>query len=110
MSYIQFVRTQSATRTHWGTVRAMERGGGEQGEWAWLLRDCVHHQAAIRPTEIACVDLASGRSLDYRALDDEIARCAGFLAATLKAPGARVAILARNSLSSSCCATSPARW
>ncbi|MEI9885857.1 MAG: AMP-binding protein [Rhizomicrobium sp.] len=44
---------------------------------------------------VACVDLAANRSLTFRDLDDQVARCTGWLAGLLQ-PGARVALLARN--------------
>lgn len=57
--------------------------------------DFVAYHAAIAPTREACVDLQSGVRLSYSELNEQIARCAGHLGASLK-PSARVAVLARN--------------
>jgi fatty-acyl-CoA synthase len=67
-------------------------------EFGWLAVDAVARQARVRPKKTAIVEVASGRAVSFAELDAEIARAAGFLAATLKEPGARVAVLARNSL------------
>ncbi len=64
----------------------------------WLARDFVARQARLRPERLALVELATSRRLSYAELDQRIARCAGFLARTLAKPGARVALLARNTL------------
>ena len=59
--------------------------------------DWIAHHAARRPDAPAAVDLASGRSLDYRAFDRRIAGLAGHLRdACGVGPGARVAMLAQN--------------
>ncbi|MEI9991902.1 MAG: AMP-binding protein [Rhizomicrobium sp.] len=58
--------------------------------------DFLAYHARANGARIACVDLPENRSLTYRELDDLVARCTGWLAGLLE-PGARVALLARNS-------------
>jgi fatty-acyl-CoA synthase len=64
----------------------------------WLAQDLVARQAQLRPNNVAVVELATGRRVTYAELDKRIARCAGFLERALSKPGARVALLARNTL------------
>ena len=64
-----------------------------------LSGDPVAYQARVRPTAVACIEVATGARFSYGALDVRIARCVGFLADSLGAPfGERVAVLARNSV------------
>ncbi len=65
---------------------------------AWLNRDCVAYHAAMRPDALAVAVLLDGSRWSYRELDAEIDRRAAGLAARVSGRGARVAILARNSL------------
>jgi fatty-acyl-CoA synthase len=59
--------------------------------------DPVGRGAALSPDKRACLALPAGRSTTYAELDRAVARCAGHLLGRLD-PGARVALLARNSL------------
>jgi fatty-acyl-CoA synthase len=68
-----------------------------QADDSWLQTDVVTRQSAVRPTKLAVAELNTGRHITYRELEDEIARCEGYLRATTT-PGARVALLARNSI------------
>lgn len=63
----------------------------------WPVKDFVAYQASVRPRAPACVSLADGRRYSYAELDAEIARWAAHIAEALS-PGARVALLARNSV------------
>jgi len=63
-----------------------------------LLLDFVAHFARTTPNKIAIHDLTSGLRLTYSALDDAVDRAAGVLRGLLgETPGARVAVLSRNS-------------
>ena len=63
--------------------------------------DFVAYHAKASGARLACVDLVSGARLTYGELDLRIAKCAGWLQALLgPARGARVALLARNSMES----------
>jgi len=64
----------------------------------WLSRDVVARQACIRPRGLAVQELASGRRVTYGALETELRRCEAVLRARLDHPGARVALVARNSI------------
>lgn len=72
---------------------------GEMDErlWGWLTRDAVAYHARVRPDATACCDLADGRRYSFRELDAETDRWAAHLAGRIT-PGARVAVLARNSV------------
>jgi len=59
--------------------------------------DWLAKQAALRPEKAALVDLASGRRINYRQLDERASRFAEFLRERCGiAPGDRVAVLAHN--------------
>ncbi|MCR5879827.1 AMP-binding protein [Phenylobacterium sp. J367] len=66
-------------------------------DYGWLARDVVARQAAIRPNRLAVHELASGRKLTFRALEDTLRRADAVLREQVS-PGARVSLLARNSL------------
>ena len=60
--------------------------------------DWIAHNAARRPEALAMVDLASGRRIDYAAMEARVGRLAGFLRDRLGVGrGDRVALLAENS-------------
>jgi fatty-acyl-CoA synthase len=61
--------------------------------------DFLAYHAAATASRAACVDLQTGERLSYAEMDDLVSRCAGHLAAMVE-PGARVAVLARNSIES----------
>ena len=64
-----------------------------------LRLDYIAYHARVRPTRRAVLDLRTGESVDYRELDELVARTAGLLHAVLGSPhGQRVALVARNSL------------
>jgi fatty-acyl-CoA synthase len=64
---------------------------------ARLAGPWIGYQARVRPDHTAVADLATGRRLGYRELDDRIGRLAGVLAREYGvAPGDRVAMLSRN--------------
>ena len=59
--------------------------------------DDTAFQAQVRPTALAAINLATGRSWTYAALDQAVARCTGLLRMSLGCqPGDRVASVARN--------------
>ncbi len=59
--------------------------------------DWLAKQAALRPHKVALVDLATGRRISYRELDERASRLADLLRERCGiAPGERVAILAHN--------------
>ncbi|MBB6219681.1 AMP-binding protein [Rhizobium leguminosarum] len=64
--------------------------------------DPILYRARVAGDGQALFEIATGRQLTYAELDLRIARCAGLLSATLGArrDGARVAMLARNSMDS----------
>ncbi|CAN7485944.1 AMP-binding protein [Pararhizobium sp. LjRoot235] len=64
--------------------------------------DPILYRARVGPDRPALYEIATGRQLTYAGLDARIARCAGFLTEVLgpRRDGARVAMLARNSLES----------
>ena len=64
--------------------------------------DPIFYRARVAPDREALFEIATGRQLTYAELDRRIARCAGFLSVMLGArrDGARVAMLARNSMDS----------
>jgi len=66
----------------------------------WLERDPVMHHAQVRPDHIAVIDFKSGQRLNYSALNERVARAAGWLKQTLgeHTLGQRVAYLGRNSI------------
>jgi fatty-acyl-CoA synthase len=64
----------------------------------FLAQDLVARHARLRPSHAALVSLATGERLSYLTLDARIARCAGLLERALSGPGARVALLARNTV------------
>jgi fatty-acyl-CoA synthase len=68
-----------------------------EAQFGWLTRDVLQRQVALRPDKLAVQDLSRGRRLTYRQLDQDVARCDGLLQRLLT-PGARVALLARNSI------------
>ncbi len=59
--------------------------------------DFIAYHALASGSRLACVDLASNRSLTYHQLDRQVAKCTHWLRSLLS-PGARVAILARNNV------------
>src|SRR5262249_26552914 len=60
--------------------------------------DWLAKQAALVPHKVALVDLASGRRISYRGLDERASRLAEFPREGCGvAPGDRVAVLAHNS-------------
>lgn len=61
------------------------------------MLDFIAFHARAHSRRVACTDLAANRHLTYRELDLEIAKCVGLLLSRLK-PGARVAMLSRNSV------------
>jgi fatty-acyl-CoA synthase len=66
-------------------------------DWAWLERDLLARHAQVRPNSTAIVELASGRAVTFAEFDAEVRRVAGYLRAAAS-PGARVAVLSRNTL------------
>ncbi|MEP7210595.1 MAG: AMP-binding protein [Alphaproteobacteria bacterium] len=62
--------------------------------------DPVAFHARFRPQATACIDLATGETLTYRAFSDRATACAHILVKRIgaAAPGACVAILSRNSV------------
>lgn len=64
----------------------------------WLAQDVVARQARLRPGRVAIVELATGRRYSFAEMDERIARMTSFLERTLSKPGARVAMLARNTI------------
>ena len=62
---------------------------------AETLPDLIARRAALSGDAIALEELATGRTLSYRELDDRSTRAAGLLAARGIEPGDRVAILCR---------------
>lgn len=64
--------------------------------------DPILYRARVAPDRPALFEIATGRELTYAELDTRIARCAGFLKELLgpRQDGARVAMLARNSMDS----------
>ncbi|EJC83449.1 acyl-CoA synthetase (AMP-forming)/AMP-acid ligase II [Rhizobium leguminosarum bv. trifolii WSM2297] len=62
--------------------------------------DPILYRARLAPDRLALFEIATGRQLTYAELDARIARCAGLLSDMLGArrDGARVAMLARNSM------------
>ncbi len=59
--------------------------------------DDTAFQARVRPDALAALDLATGRSWTYAALDQAIGRCTGLLRTSLGCrPGDRIASVARN--------------
>ena len=59
--------------------------------------DFIAHRARANRDRVACTDLAANRHLTYWELDRDVAKCAGWLARLLQ-PGARVAMVSRNSI------------
>ena len=77
----------------------MEAETGVQVSQGLINGDPVAYQARIRPDAIACIDGATRQALTYLQLDQRIACCTGALTADFGVGvGARVAILARNSI------------
>lgn len=62
------------------------------------LGDILARQRRNRPEQEAVVDLASGRRLSFRQLDDAVNRTANALAGIEIRPGDHVAVLSRNSI------------
>ncbi|WP_028747143.1 AMP-binding protein [Rhizobium mesoamericanum] len=64
--------------------------------------DPILYRARVAPDRLALFEIASGRQLTYKELNARIARCTGLLGDMLGArrDGARVAMLARNSMDS----------
>lgn len=64
--------------------------------------DPILYRARVAPDRPALFEIATGRQLTYAGLDARISRCAGFLKELLgpRRDGARVAMLARNSIDS----------
>ncbi|HUO93331.1 MAG TPA: AMP-binding protein [Rhizomicrobium sp.] len=62
-----------------------------------LVADFLAFRARANAERVACIDLPANRQLTYRELADAADRCAGWLASLLL-PGARVAMLMRNSV------------
>lgn len=58
--------------------------------------DWIAHHAVNRPEKVALIDLQAGLRLDYRALEDRVARFTGLLADRGVGRGDRVAILAQS--------------
>ena len=71
---------------------------GEDMSDAWLARDFIHRQARTRPGKLAVQELAGGRALSYSGLEAVLRACESYLRSVLSGRGARVAILARNSV------------
>jgi fatty-acyl-CoA synthase len=66
---------------------------------AWFDKDPIQYHAGVRPNRTACLEFRTGERLTYRELDRLIAKCAGLLTRVLGTTiGARVAVLARNSI------------
>ncbi|WP_431324302.1 AMP-binding protein [Rhizobium sp. YTU87027] len=67
-----------------------------------VANDPILYRAHVAPDRQALFEIATGRQLSYAELDMRIARCGGFLKDMLGARrhGARVAMLARNSIDS----------
>ncbi|MFC3077434.1 AMP-binding protein [Phenylobacterium terrae] len=76
------------------TAQVPQDAGADLG---WLARDPISRQAALRPTTTALRDLTTGRALAYADLETEVRRGEALLR-SLVSPGARVAVLARNSV------------
>lgn len=66
--------------------------------WAWLNTDVIARQAMLRPNSLAVQTLDADKRLTFAELHRETARVQGFLTARLPGRGARVALLARNSI------------
>ena len=65
--------------------------------------DPIAFHARFRPAATACIDLATGEALSYRAFSDRATRCAQILAERISdagaaAVGARIAVISRNSV------------
>lgn len=77
-------------------------GMASSADCGLVTDDPVLYRARIAPDRPALFEIASGRQLTYAELDARIARCAGLLSEALGArrDGARVAMLARNSIDS----------
>jgi fatty-acyl-CoA synthase len=59
--------------------------------------DPIAFHARFRPDAAACIDLASGKRIDYRTLAVRVAQCASALASMVPdLRGARIAVVARN--------------
>lgn len=66
---------------------------------SWLDRDPIAYHAAVRPKQLACIELKSDRRLTYTDLDAHVGRAAGWLTARIgAAQGQRVAFLGRNTV------------
>lgn len=74
-----------------------DRLPGDDAEYGWLATDVVARQCSIRPGRLAVRELATGQDLTYLQLEDRLRRTDALLRATVSR-GARVALLARNSL------------
>ncbi len=66
--------------------------------WEWLKRDVVSRQAQVRPSKLAIQTQSDGKRYTFADLNDRIGRCQAFLERRLSGRGARVALLARNSI------------
>lgn len=64
-----------------------------------VVLDFIAHFARMAPQKLAAVDLSSAQRWTYAELDEAVARCAAVLQhRTQGEPGARVAVLSRNSV------------
>jgi len=64
----------------------------------FMSPDPVALHAALRPLELACIDLESDQRWTYRELDTDIQRAVGVLQKAEVGKGDRVAVLAKNSV------------
>ncbi|EJZ18968.1 AMP-binding protein, partial [Rhizobium sp. Pop5] len=77
-------------------------GMSSSADCGLVADDPVLYRARVAPDRQALFEIATRRQLTYAELDTRIARCAGFLNDMLGArrEGARIAMLARNSMDS----------
>lgn len=90
-------------RRAWGEKMAHSFSGmALRADCGLVQDDPILYRARVAPDRQALFEIATGRQLTYAELDRRIARCAGFLSVMLGArrDGARVAMLARNSMDS----------
>ncbi|RUM23336.1 feruloyl-CoA synthetase [Rhizobium vallis] len=77
-------------------------GRSSSADCGLVANDPILYRAHVAPDRQALFEIATGRQLSYAELDMRIARCGGFLKDMLGArrEGARIAMLARNSIDS----------
>jgi fatty-acyl-CoA synthase len=80
-----------------GALGGVVLGESVDSDWAWLKRDLLARHAQVRPDATAIVELASGWAVSFAQFDAEVRKVAGYLQTHLS-PGARVAVLSRNTL------------